>query len=198
MLNDQPATVLEEISPHSQHSEAGDVSFESKGIEQDFDQICLKVSIHPLHFVVKNLLQQYFKRNGGGSSDHVGRMLQSKSSVAINVTLWKNKQRYNAILVIANGILMVVSKDNKNKLVEPFSFKQARSVIMAHNRSGLAAILLSDSAQVMHGFSHLIVESASLGLLLRFITSNYAEVRLDFSDSIALTENGSFEELFFH
>ena len=69
---------------------------------------------------------------------------------------------------------------------------------MAHNRSGLAAILLSDAAQAMHGFSHLIVESVSLGLLLRFITSNYDGVKLDFADSIALTENGSFEELFFH
>lgn len=58
---------LEEISPNSMHSEAGDVSFESKGIEQEYDQICLKVCLHPLHFVVKNLLSQHFKKNGGGS-----------------------------------------------------------------------------------------------------------------------------------
>ena len=60
---------LEEISPNSLCSDAvGDVSFESKGIEHDYDQICLKIQIHPLHFVVKNLLEQNYLGYGGNSN----------------------------------------------------------------------------------------------------------------------------------
>lgn len=63
-----PVMHLEEVSPNScLCSEVGDVSFESKGIEQEYDQICLKVSLHPLHFVIKNLLATHFKKNGGGT-----------------------------------------------------------------------------------------------------------------------------------
>jgi len=36
-LSSEAVFQLEEISPNSIHSEAGDVSFESKGIEQEFD-----------------------------------------------------------------------------------------------------------------------------------------------------------------
>lgn len=77
------------------------MSFESKGIEQDFDQICLKVAIHPLHFVVKNLLATQFKKHGGGSTASVGKILQNKTSLALNMTLWNNKRRQAAVLVIA-------------------------------------------------------------------------------------------------
>jgi len=50
----------------------------------------------------------------------------------------------------------------------------------------------------MHGYSHLIFESPSLGLFLRYVLNQYkGAVKLDFSDSICLSENGSLEELFF-
>lgn len=92
---------------------------------------------------------------------------------------------------------MVVSKDNKLKLVEPFNFKQVTAVIVAHNHSGFAALQLSETAQVMHGISHLLIESQSLGLLLRFVVNNYTTIKLDFADSISLSENGCLEELYF-
>lgn len=55
------SNMLDEFSPKSpwNFSEGGpgNVSFESRVFEQDFDQICLKVCLHPLHFVVKELLE---------------------------------------------------------------------------------------------------------------------------------------------
>lgn len=73
----------------SQYTEAaGDVSFESKGIEQDYDQICLKVNLHPLHHVARNLLNDHFAQNGGSTEQSVAKILQSKNTLAINVMLW--------------------------------------------------------------------------------------------------------------
>ena len=66
---------MEEFSPHSQHSQAGEVSFESKNMEQDYDQICLKVHLHPLHLAAKNILGDYFLRYGGSSEQSVNKIL---------------------------------------------------------------------------------------------------------------------------
>lgn len=82
---------------------------------------------------MKNLLQQHFKKNGGGSNVAINNILQSKSSLAVNVTLWKNKLRHNAVLVIAHGIMMLAGKESKTKLLEPFNFKSVDTLILAHN-----------------------------------------------------------------
>jgi len=36
-----------------------------------------------------------------------------------------------------------------------------------------------------------------MGLILKYVMNNYATVRLDFADSIALSDDGCLEELFF-
>lgn len=189
---------VDDIMPSSDHSDqAGDVSFESKFIEQDYDQICLKVHLHPLHHVAKSLLSDHFKKNGGGTEQSLGKILQSKSTLAINVTLWSEKRRNPAILVIASGILLVASKDSKNKLMEPLRLKSIQSLIVSHNSAGMIALHLSEAVQVMQGFSHLILETASLGLFLRYILISWPSIKLDFADSICLSENGCIEELYF-
>lgn len=69
--------------------------------------------------------------------------------------------------------------------------------MLAHNQAGIVALQLNEAAEVKHGFSHVIVESQSIGLLLRYIISNYSSVKLDFADSISLSENGCLDELYF-
>lgn len=159
--------------------------------------MCLKVCLHPLHFVVKNLLQQHFNKNGGAANLSLGKILQSKSSLAINATLWKSKHRHNVVLVIAHGILLLVSKDQKKSMVESFNFKFVRSVILAHNQASIAALQMTEAAEVNFGFSHVIIDTQSMGLLLRYITDNYRHAKLEFSDSVTLNENGLIEELYF-
>lgn len=84
--------------------------------------------------MVKNLLSQHFKKNGGGSDHQVANIMQSKSSLAVNATLWKNKLRHTAVLVIAHGIMIMTCKDTKTKLLDPFHFKSAvQSIVLAHN-----------------------------------------------------------------
>lgn len=90
-----------------------------------------------------------------------------------------------------------MSKDSKKSLVEPFNFKSVQSIILAHNQASIAALHMTEAAEVNYGFSHVIVETQSMGLLLRYILDNYKSVRLTFSDSIPLSENGFLEELYF-
>ena len=50
----------------------------------------------------------------------------------------------------------------------------------------------------MHGYSHLIFESPSLGLFLKYVLNYYKDtVKLEFSDSIALSEDGCLEDVYF-
>ena len=61
----------------------------------------------------------------------------------------------------------------------------------------MVALLLNDNAQVVHGYSHLVFETVSLGLLLRYILNGQKTIKLEFADSISFSENGSIEDLYF-
>lgn len=61
----------------------------------------------------------------------------------------------------------------------------------------MMALHLNANAEVTHGFSHVVIESPSLGLLLRYILNNFSHVKLDFAESISLSENGCLDELYF-
>jgi hypothetical protein len=112
---------------------AGDISFESKETSHDFDYVCIKVHLHPMHHVVASMLETYLITNGGNSSQPIAAILQNKTTLAINGTLWKNKTNHRAIFVIANGILIIAGKDSKAMLAEPYNFKCVRSITIAHN-----------------------------------------------------------------
>ena len=56
---------------------------------------------------------------------------------------------------------------------------------------------MTQQAEVTHGCSHLIIESPSIGLIIRYIISNYEKIKLDFGESIMLSENGCLDELYF-
>ena len=56
---------------------------------------------------------------------------------------------------------------------------------------------MTQAAEVTHGFSHVLVESQSMGLLLKYVIGSYPTIKIDFGESIQLRENGCVEELFF-
>lgn len=57
----------------------------------------------------------------------------------------------------------------------------------------MTALHLTDAAQVILGISHLVLESESTGLLLCYFLKIHRGVKLDFVDSIRLSENGCLE-----
>ena len=73
------------------------------------------------------------------------------------------------MLIVAQGILIVAGKDIQDKLVEPCRLKSVQAVVVSNNQAGAMALLFNDAAQVMLSMSHLVFETASLGLLLRYI-----------------------------
>lgn len=174
----------------------GDVSFESKGLELNFDQVLIKVCLHELHLPVKNALKRYFEQ---AKVPHTGvsKILQDANTLAIDILMLQTRKRLPAVLVVASGVLLVVGKTAREPLVSPFPFSRVLTLVMAHNQSGLLAIQVDQTAAAAVGASHLVVESQHVGLLLRFAMSSFCNVRLDFADAIRMGEPGRLEEVFF-
>ena len=128
----------------------------------------------------------------------VGKIMQSKNIMAIKVTSWTKAQlKKPAILVIAYGVLMLIKSDSKQKLYESFNLKSVRNLLIAENTPSAAAFELDEELEAKLGTSHIIIETTSLGLLMRYILDHYFSVKLDFTDTISLNTNGCMEEFSF-
>ena len=128
----------------------------------------------------------------------VSKILQSRNTLAIEVVSWLRGQvRREAILVIAYGVLIFLSCDTKEVLFEPFSIKSVRHLLIAENTPSTAAFELDEELEAKFGTSHLIIQTTSLGLLMRFILDHYFSLKLDFTDTIALNINGCLEDFAF-
>ena len=128
----------------------------------------------------------------------VSKILQSKNTLAIQVTLWMRGQvKREAILVVAYGVLLLINSETKQRIYEPFNLKSIRNLLIAENTPSAAAFELDEEIETKLGTSHLIIETTSLGLLMRYILDHFFSIKLDFTDSIALNSNGCLEDFTF-
>ena len=100
--------------------------------------------------------------------------------------------------MIAYGVLMLINSDTKMKLYEPFHLKSVRNLLIAENTPSAAAFELSEELEAKIGTSHLIIETTSLGLLMRYLLDNFYSIKLDFTDNISLNNNGCLEDFNFN
>ena len=82
-------------------------------------------------------------------------------------------------------------------LFEPFNIKSVRHLLIAENTPSTAAFELDEELEAKFGTSHLIIQTTSLGLLMRFILDHYFSLKLDFTDTLALNVNGCLEDFAF-
>lgn len=109
----------------------------------------------------------------------------------------RGQLRREAILVIAFGVLILFNIETKSKLFEPFNVASIRNLLIAENTPSVAAFELDEKQETNLGTSHLIIETKSLGLLMRFILDYYFNIKLDFADTVSLNNNGCLEEFNF-
>jgi len=153
--------------------------------------------VSPFHLDVKNVLTEFLKKTNS-MHNTVSKILQSKNTLAIDVYSWLRGQvRREAILVIAYGVLILLSSDTKQVLYEPFNLKSVLHLLIAENTPSTAAFQLDEEVEAKFGTSHLIIQTKSLGLLMRFILDHYFSLKLDFTDTIALNINGCLEDFAF-
>ena len=93
--------------------------------------------------------------------------------------------------------MILINSETKQKLYEPFNLKSVRNLLISENTPSAAAFELDEEIEAKLGTSHLIIETTSLGLLMRYILDHYFSIKLDFTDSISLNNNGCLEDFTF-
>ena len=66
-------------------------------------------------------------------------------------------------------------------------------MIIATNTPTAAALELDEEIETKLGISHIILETKSLGLLMRYVLDN-TSIKLDFADSFSLNCEGCLED----
>lgn len=111
--------------------------------------------------------------------------------LSIEVDIYMSNKRQNAILVITEGLLVLIYKASKSKVLEPVKFNEIQAMYLAENVPSAAALQMSDEMAAKTGHSHLIIESQSMALLMRYINDNDFEAEIDFNTELQIKSNGT-------
>lgn len=95
-----------------------------------------------------------------------------------------------AIFVLADDVAMFLYAEKKTIVVSPFKIQSIRDLILAENAPSACAMQVDETTEDKIGRSHLIFESKSMGLLMRYILEREYDIELDFSDSVPIREKG--------
>lgn len=86
---------------------------------------------------------------------------------------------------------MLIYKASKSKVLEPLKMNEIQAMYLAENVPSAAALQLSDEMTAKTGHSHLIIESQSMALLMRYINDNDFEAEIDFNTELQIKSNGT-------
>ena len=118
--------------------------------------------------------------------------MSSSTLLAIEIKIWiKLTQPENAIFVIANdNIIMVYSSAKKSVIMSPFNISQVMEVNFADQVPSACSLQVNKEVEDKIGRSHLIMESKSMGLLLKYIIERNYAIDIDFCNTIIISNIG--------
>lgn len=93
--------------------------------------------------------------------------------------------------------MVILDCERREKLYQPFDLKTVNSLLIATNTPSAAALELNEEVETRLGTSHIIMETKSLGLLMRYVLDNTYSIKLDFGDSFSLNCEGCLEDFQF-
>jgi len=97
----------------------------------------------------------------------------------------------DSIFVLANDVVIFLYKQRKNIVVTPFKILDIKELVIAENVPSACTMQVDETVEDKIGRSHLIFESKSMGLILRYVLErNYEEIEVDFSDSVPIRDQG--------
>ena len=109
--------------------------------------------------------------------------------LAIDMEIYINNNRRRGILCITEGIIILLYKGSKHVVIPSFKFNGVKTFSMAENVPSAAALKLDDISQRLTKKSHLIIESPSMGLFMRYIIEMNFKTEIDFCHEVELTED---------
>ena len=108
--------------------------------------------------------------------------------LAIDMEILDHGKRKPGIFVITQGVLILLYKSTKRMVTQPFKFDNIQKLSMAENVPSAAALELDEDAKQATRKSHLIIESPSMGLLMRYIIELNFSAEIDFCEELTMTE----------
>ena len=127
------------------------------------------------------------------------RASRSNKKLVIDIDVYMQDQRQPTVMVITEGVLVLIKKVNKELVMVPISVDEIETLFFASKVPSAATIQFKADNEAKLGFSHLIIESDSLMLLLRYVyTRGYLQNRIDFCDRFLMRRGTSMDYFSFN
>jgi hypothetical protein len=85
-------------------------------------------------------------------------------------------------MVIGADVMVLLYRKNKNVVMNPFSMDSILNMYLAENVPSACSIQVNEDTEKRIGRSHLIIESPSMGLVMRYVLERAYKLELDFTD----------------
>ena len=117
-------------------------------------------------------------------------VIDSKSLFAVDCQVYMREDRGSeAILVLAEGTVILLFKFNKAPVVLPFPITAFTNLMLAENVPSACTLEVNAETEKKINRSHLVIESPSMGLLMRYMLEREYNLEIDFTDSVPIRIN---------
>ena len=170
----------------------------SDGGEADYDVIGLSSKDSDYHEPIVKTLQQFKDRfNTEEIKFEVEAAATSPKMLGVDCEVYSAQKRQHAILCITEGILLLVFKGTKSAVINPISINSVQTLYLAENVPSAAALHLTAEIEELVGQSHLIIESPSMGLIMRYVIEKNYRTEIDFCDELEIKIASAPSDFFF-
>merc|ERR1712038_92378 len=90
---------------------------------------------------------------------------------------------------LAEGTVLILFKFNKAPVVHPFPLTALTNLMLAENVPSACTLEVDAETEKKIGRSHLVLESPSMGLLMRYMLERDYSLEIDFTDSVPIRIN---------
>ena len=127
---------------------------------------------------------------------NVDQAMKDKELLAIDIEVYINDQRRHAILIITKKVVVMMYKKG-NPVINPIKVDEFQSLYLAQNVPSGAALQFTEATEARLRLSHVILESPSMGLLMRYVLEKDFPIEIDFTDEIEYEKEGQTKSFFF-
>ena len=168
--------------------------FESNALHHNYDMINLRLRPEveeesPFRQACIKELEKYYKKIKDTESN-AQMVIDSKSLFAVDIQIYLREDKGSeAILVLAEGTVLMLFKFNKAPVVHPFPITAFQNLMLAENVPSACTIEVDAETEKKINRSHLVLESPSMGLLMRYMLERDYTIEIDFTDSVPIRIN---------
>ena len=165
--------------------------FESTALNHNYDMINLRFrqddeEEHPFRKPCIEQLKKYYAKTGDKESNPE-MVIDSKTLFAIDIQIYLREDKGSeAILVLAEGIVLLLFKFNKAPVVTPFPITAFTNLMLAENVPSACTLEVNAETEKKINRSHLVLESPSMGLLMRYMLEREYNLEIDFTDAVPI------------